>query len=47
VGVRERILTIRLMDKVRANPAYAQSLGIVVAKAGIWQTASNSADKKP
>lgn len=30
VGVRERILTIRLMEKVKENPAAAEKLGIVV-----------------
>ena len=30
MSVRERILTIRLMEKVSANPAYAEALGIVV-----------------
>lgn len=28
MGVRERILTIRLMEKLRAYPAYAKVLGI-------------------
>jgi len=28
--VRERILAIRLMEKVNANPAYAKAFGIVV-----------------
>ena len=30
VSVRERILTIRLMEKVNANPVYAEAFGIVV-----------------
>jgi len=30
-GVKERILTLRLMEKARANPACARALGIVVA----------------
>lgn len=30
LSVRERILAIRLMDKVNANPAAAKKLGIVV-----------------
>ena len=30
VSVRERILAIRLMEKVNANPAYAEAFGIVV-----------------
>lgn len=30
LGVRERILTIKLMEKVNKNPAAAQKLGIVV-----------------
>ena len=30
LGVRERILAIRLMAKITANPAVAEKLGIVV-----------------
>ena len=30
LGARERILTIRLMEKVKANPAYGKAFGIVV-----------------
>ena len=30
MSVRERILTIRLMQKANANPAYAGKLGITV-----------------
>lgn len=30
LGVRERILAIRLMEKVKAAPAVAEKLGIVV-----------------
>ena len=33
VGVKERILTIRLLDKVNANPAASQKLGIAVGNA--------------
>ena len=29
MNVRERILTIRLMEKLKANPAQAEALGIV------------------
>lgn len=32
LGVRERILAIRLMDKVKANLAAADKLGIVEVK---------------
>ncbi len=32
MSAKERILTIRLMEKVSARPAYAQALGIVVLK---------------
>ena len=49
VSVRERILTIRLMEKVNANPAYAKAFGIVVANGQSEpnrQTASNSASNK-
>ena len=28
MSARERILTIRLMEKLQANPAYAKALGI-------------------
>ena len=49
VRVRERILTIRLMEKVSANPAYADAFGIVVRN-GLAeperQTASDSATNK-
>ena len=34
MSVRERILAIRLMEKVSANPAYAKAFGIV-AKSGL------------
>ena len=46
VSVRERILTIRLMEKVSANPAYAEAFGIVVVNGPAEserQTASYSA----
>lgn len=29
-GVRERILTVRLMERVKANPAVAEKLGIAL-----------------
>jgi hypothetical protein len=32
LSVKERILAIRLMDKVNANPAAAEKLGIVIEK---------------
>ena len=40
VSVKERILTIRLMDKVKDNPAVAEKLGILV----IDETRNRSAD---
>ena len=46
VSVRERILTIRLMEKVNANPAYAEAFGIVAQNGPSEperQTTSNSA----
>jgi len=46
VSVRERILTIRLLEKVNANPAYAKVFGIVAQNGPAErkrQTASNSA----
>ena len=49
MSVRERILTIRLMEKANANPAYAEAFGIVVADGQVKlerQTASNSAIHK-
>ena len=49
VSVRERILTIRLMEKVNANPAYSEAFGIVVVNGHAEperQTASNSANNK-
>ena len=33
MSVRERILAIRLMKKLQANPAYAKALGIEVKNA--------------
>lgn len=30
MSVRERILTIRLMEKAKANPAHADRLGIII-----------------
>ena len=47
--VRERILTIRLMEKVNMNSAYANALGIVVVNGTAEfkeQTASDSAKNK-
>ena len=49
VTVRERILTIRLMKKVNANPAYAEAFGIVAQNGSAEperQTAPNSANNK-
>ena len=49
VSVRERILTIRLMEKVNANPVYAEAFGIVVVNGSaesMRQTALNSASNK-
>ena len=46
MNVRERILTIRLMEKVNKKPAYAEAFGIVVVNGTAdfqRQTASNSA----
>lgn len=43
MSTRERILTIRLMEKLRICPGYAKVLGIEVLKAGVSQ---NSADRK-
>lgn len=48
MSVRERILSIRLMEKVNANPAYAEAFGIVVQYGEAEperQTASNSAEE--
>lgn len=33
--VRERILTIKLMEKIKNDPNYAEKLGISVEKIGI------------
>ena len=49
MSARERILTIRLMEKVNANPAYAEAFGIVAQNGSAepeWQTASNFASNK-
>ncbi len=46
LNAREQILTIRLMEKVNANPAYAEAFGIVAQNGPAEperQTASNSA----
>jgi hypothetical protein len=46
VSVRERILTIRLLEKVNAKRAYAEAFGIVAPNGPAElerQTASNSA----
>jgi hypothetical protein len=40
---RERILTIRLLEKVSAKPAYGKTLGIVVGNG----TAERPAARKP
>jgi len=47
VSARERIFTIRLMEKANANPVYAEAFGIVVVNGPAEpkrQTASNSAN---
>ena len=31
MGVKERILTIRLMEKANANPAFAQRIGLTAS----------------
>ena len=49
MSVRERILTIRLMEKVNANPVYAEAFGIVAQNGHTEpkrQAAFNSADSK-
>ena len=50
VCVRERILTIRLMEKMNANPAYAKAFGMAAqngtAEAG-RKTASDTAANQP
>lgn len=46
LGVRERILAIRLMDKVNANPAAAGKLGIVIVKDPGDLSCSNSDSDK-
>ena len=49
MSVRERILTIRLLEKVNANPVYAKAFGIVVVNGlaeSERQTDSNSAGNK-
>ena len=49
MSVRERILTIRLMEKLNANSAYADAFGIVVQNGQPEperQTASISASNK-
>ena len=48
--VKERILTIRLMEKMNANPAYAKAFGMAAqngtAEAG-RKTASDTAANQP
>ena len=49
VDVRERILTVRLMEKVNANPSYAEVFGIVATNGPEKperQTVSNSASSQ-
>lgn len=46
VGVRERILAIRLMEKVNANPAAAGKLGIAVAKGLCYVKKQNNMGKQ-
>ena len=47
MGVRERILAIRLTEKLSVRPAYAQALGLVAANTPVRRNASNSAESKP
>lgn len=35
MNVRERILTIRLLEKALKNPAYAEALGVEVIEVGL------------
>ena len=49
VSVKERLITIQLMEKVNANLTYEKMLDIVVVQAPAKskrQTTSNSANKK-
>lgn len=46
LSVKERILAIRLMDKVNANPAAAEKLGIVIVKNSSCQRNSVSKTDK-
>ena len=48
LSAKERILTIRLMEKLSANPAYAEALGIAVKHVPVdpgRQTASEIVSK--
>ncbi len=50
MSVRERIFTIRLMEKVNTSPAHAKALGVVVVNGSAepeQQTVANSANPKP
>ena len=50
LSTRERILTIRLLEKLGKHPAYAQVLGITVKKEKLYPQAvtdSQSAGKLP
>lgn len=46
MSVRERILIIRLMEKMRANPYMADRLGIVVKNGRIIEGEKYGSDKK-
>lgn len=42
MGVKARILTIRLLEKIRQNPAYAEKLGIEERSEHIWESSLDS-----
>jgi len=47
MGTRQRILTIRLMEKVRNNPEYAKQIGIeVLEKRGSSSTAPGNKERE-
>lgn len=41
MSIKERIMTIRLLKKLQANPAYAKTLGIEVCAAQLTDKKEN------
>ena len=46
LSTKERILTIRLLEKIKENPAYAESIGIAVQKESLGTDTKKRKEKE-